>query len=388
MPNKIKWTAHLDTKLFDTFHPINDGVIWDDELKGFGLRVYRSGKKAWYVQLSPHGRKSLSNMPVEKARKTVELYKAKILTGVNPFEELKVERAAIKAKSVTVALAFDKFSNAYLSPKSKSHRDMFRRTMLKYVIPVIGARYPRDVTTKDIVKLLGPHVAERPPTAQKIKVYISKFWNWMLLDADFIDHVDVSPVVPGMTPTTKARTDQLPLQDIRTLYECADGMPNPYSTAWLRLLILAGQRVTETSKLQRLHLQDGVWEMPRDDTKNGLPNKIPLTDRMLKVLDAVPRHNGEFVFSVTGGMSPINVDNLKNQADKASRLDKKWTFHGLRRGISSTMQDLDILPHIISSCMGHAIQGVEAHYQQSALIKQKRDAYLRYEEALFSADCG
>jgi hypothetical protein len=99
--------------------------------------------------------------------------------------------------------------------------------------------------------------------------------------------------------------------------------------------------------LQRLHLQDKVWALPRDDTKNGLPNKIPLTDRMLMVLDLAPRHNGEFIFSVTRGISPINTDNLRHQTVKASKLDKKWTFHGLRRGISSTIQNLAILPHII-----------------------------------------
>jgi hypothetical protein len=105
---------------------------------------------------------------------------------------------------------------------------MFYRTMLNYVIPVIGARYPKDVMIKDIVKLLGPHIAERPPTTEKIKAYISKFRNWMRLDTDFIYHVDGNPVVPGMTPAAKAPTDQLPLKDVRTLSECAGKMPNPY----------------------------------------------------------------------------------------------------------------------------------------------------------------
>jgi hypothetical protein len=41
------------------------------------------------------------------------------------------------------------------------------------------------------------------------------------------------------------------------------------------------------------------------------------------VLDLAPRHNGEFIFSVTRGISPINTDNLRHQTVKASKLDKK-----------------------------------------------------------------
>ena len=70
-----------------------DYVIWDDELPGFGLRVFTSGKRSYLIQYRSAGRSrryTIGQYGVwtpELARKEAKVQLGRVAQGDNPAEE-------------------------------------------------------------------------------------------------------------------------------------------------------------------------------------------------------------------------------------------------------------------------------------------------------------
>ena len=82
-----------------------DYFIWDDELPGFGLRVFASGKRSYLVQYRAGGRTRRYTIgphgvwTPETARKEARVLLGRIAQGDNPAEERQLDHKAIPSKS-------------------------------------------------------------------------------------------------------------------------------------------------------------------------------------------------------------------------------------------------------------------------------------------------
>lgn len=85
----------LSKRTIDNLVHIGNGtnrqIIWDDQLPGFGCRVYPSGKKFFVLSYRIQGRKKLltlgqyGTLTVDQARKQVLKHTASILDGHDPL---------------------------------------------------------------------------------------------------------------------------------------------------------------------------------------------------------------------------------------------------------------------------------------------------------------
>ena len=151
----------LTKRVVDTAEPrAARYTIFDDELKGFGLRVFPSGTKSWVIEYRPDsgGRRTakrrwtLGNagtLTPDEARRAARTKLAKVRLGEDPMSDKVDSRKA--ATIAEIARAFlDDHARAKRKPRTAEH---YRDILERIVLPDLGTMKAEVVTRSDVARL-------------------------------------------------------------------------------------------------------------------------------------------------------------------------------------------------------------------------------------------
>ena len=144
----------------------------------------------------------------------------------------------------------------------------------------------------------------------------------------------------------------------------------------IQMLILTGCRRGEVTGMKwgEVKLEDGVWILPGERSKNHRQHIIPLSrpaHAILQELSEQKRWNGktwisdQYVFSSFGRM---NVQRPRDAVYERSGTSD-WWLHDIRKTVATGMGNLGIAPHVISVVLNHVsvfrmdLQGVTVNVQ-------------------------
>lgn len=130
-----------------------DYIVWDRDLKGFGVKITTTGKKTYlvyYRTLSGQQRKPAIGvhgaLTAEEARQTAKKWIALAVTGKDVSGERQDARAAPLVRDLAERYIKD-YAEAFKKPRScKSDRS----NLLNHVLPLIGTKKVSEVTRADI----------------------------------------------------------------------------------------------------------------------------------------------------------------------------------------------------------------------------------------------
>jgi integrase len=139
--------------------------------------------------------------------------------------------------------------------------------------------------------------------------------------------------------------------------------------------------------------------LPGERTKNKRPHDVPLSKQAQEILKRVPKISNVYVFvngrniTTSRKASMGNFSLLKSQLDllmlDIATKDRneavtilRWQVHDLRRTVSTSMNSLKILPHVVEPLLNHistgAKAGVAGTYNRYTYDDEKRDAVDRW----------
>jgi integrase len=109
--------------------------------------------------------------------------------------------------------------------------------------------------------------------------------------------------------------------------------------------MLTGQRREEVGAMtwDEIDLDNALWTLPRERTKNGLPHEIPLSPEAVTILGRLPRGNGEeFLFGRGRGFKGWSTTKVRldERVAKAGAKVRPWRLHDLRRTAATGMATL------------------------------------------------
>jgi integrase len=193
----------------------------------------------------------------------------------------------------------------------------------------------------------------------------------------------------------KPRTRVLEDSELRAIWAACDDNTYTYPYgAIVKLLLLSGVRENEIARMSWGELiessEDGrLLVVPSERMKGEQddpppPHEIPLTPKMVEILDAIPQFAGPYVFTSSNGQKPINGwGRAKEKIDRLSYVTG-WRFHDLRRTVRTRISAIPAEEHVREALLAHGRRGIQAHYDQHRYRLEKRQLLEAWEKKLLA----
>lgn len=262
-------------------------VIRDADISGFALRVYPSGRKAFFFRYRVGGGRGaqireprvgdLGEITPAQAREIVRDWAAKVRQGGDPMAERESLRQAPRMTEL-----FDRYLADYAAKHKKpsSVRNDIRM-IEKTLRPVFGAKRVASVSRREI-RAFHSGLQDKPYEANRLLALLSKIFSFAADDLEWIARGD-HPVKGIRRFEEKKRKRYLSQAELARLgnalarAEAGDlgRSVSPYAIAMLRLLVMTGARQGEILTLlwDEVNFERSCIEL--SDSKTGKGNLSP-----------------------------------------------------------------------------------------------------------------
>lgn len=142
-----------------------DYVIWDDDLPGFGVRVFASGKRSYVIQYRSNGSSRRFTIGLhgiwtpETARREAKAQLGRVAQGDDPAEEKLEDRNAMTVKELCERYIGDLHAGLIQGKRGRPKKPATISTDVGringHIIPVLGKKRVRDLSKADVTKMMN-----------------------------------------------------------------------------------------------------------------------------------------------------------------------------------------------------------------------------------------
>jgi integrase len=401
----IKLTEKKATRLVNA-SSTKHKIFWDQTLPGFGIRIRPEGART-YVAGGRFGAKHYRPLELGDARKMkFEAARAKArewlafdAEGLDPRTVELARATAEAAKKLererrdghTLDAVADEFIKSKVVGSNEKKPLQRKWKEAKRHVGILTAQWgPRpihDITRPEAVTFIKAKKST-PAEARNLLGVAKQLFSWAR-DQEFGLEINIfADIKPSSILGEKLSRDRyLAKDEVRALWTAVSKLRYPYGPAY-QLLILTGLRLNECAHARwgEIDLKARIWTVPagrmKGKNRTARPHVVPLTNKMVKILDGLPRFAGDYVFTTTGGKKPIALGSkIKNQLDAELKFDEEWENHDLRRTIDTGLTAMaDIKEEVIDAILAHKKPGVKGVYRRHEYVEERRAALERWGE--------
>jgi integrase len=361
-------------------------IIWDEALKGFGLRVTPAGAKSYVVQYrvgrgrnAPSRRITIGRRTPELARKEAQRLLGKVAAGSDPAEARKAE-----ARGMTIAELCDLYLAEGVGHKKPSTIKNDRSRMEHHIRPLIGRlrldkitraeieRMQRDITTGKTAarppeeRRQGGIVHGGPGTAAQAIAVLGAVMSFAVSRG----LRDDNPVRGVKKAPTRKMERFLSETEIARLAEALDQETartgDPYPAAAIKLLLFTGCRRSEIMTLRWADVDFERAFLVLPDSKTGR-KVVYLNAPALAALADLPRQMGNphVICGHREGARYVGLDKVWQRVRNAARLDGV-RLHDLRHSFASIGAGAGLGLPIVGKLLGHTQSATTQRYAHLA----------------------
>jgi integrase len=343
-----------------------DFYLWDNDLKGYGVKVTPAGSRVYLVQYRAGGRTRRvtigkhGNLTEDEARKLAKQLLGQVASGIDPAKERDEKKADVSMGALLL-----EFRDSHIRPKLKTRTAEEYERIIKNHIPVTLSRKPiREVERAQISKL---HHEKRdiPFQANHILAMLSKFFNWCEKNGYRADGSNPCRHIEKFKTEGRERfLSEVELARLGEALEISEREKSAsiFAISAIRMLMLTGARLSEilTLKWDWVNYETQTLNLP--DSKTG-KKTIYLNPPALAVLSALPKlHDNPFVIcGEKDGAHLVNLQKPWRRVRSQAGLDDV-RIHDLRHTFASVAVAGGMSLPLIGKLLGHSQPGTTARY--------------------------
>ena len=284
--------SRITKRLVDSLRANDDGKrikVYDDQLTGFGVVVYPSAKKSFFLEYGARGKQRrltigpYGPLTVENARAKAMSLLGEVVDGADPLQERETRRSMP---------SFAEWADEYLKgvrlrKRQPRHDELYlKRAKERW------ARTPLDQISRRDVEAFMQSIGEKKKTTANrwlasVRACFAAAWR-----ADLIQSNPAMGIKPykESPPRSRVLTDA----EMKKLVEEINKIDDVYVRGAFFMLIETGARKSEVlrARWEDFDLDQALWRIP--SPKAGYPQVMPITESSVDLLRGLPRL-GEFV---------------------------------------------------------------------------------------------
>lgn len=334
---------------------------YDDNLKGFGVRVTSGGTKAFFVEKLINKklcRITLGRYPeltVEMARNKALEMLGQIAMGIDPIAEKRITQM----RNLTLEDVFNEYIHTRKSLKQSTLMN-YKQILTKAFVDWKNKPFlsiTKDKIVKYHEKLGSTHGEAYANLAMRILRALFNFAAGQYEDSQGKSLIPENPV-KHLSQTRawyriKRRQTFIKPHQLALWYNALEQLSNQTLKDYLLLVLFTGLRRQEAATLKWEQIDLMAKTLTIIETKNNESHTLPLSDYLYTLLQQrkVVRSN-DYVFPGTGAAGHI-IEPRKQMAKVTMLSDIQFTVHDLRRTFITIAESLDIPAYALKRLLNH-----------------------------------
>ena len=355
-----------------------NGIYWDADLGGFGLRISPHGTKTYFLQARTKNGRGIkvtlgraSRITAEQARDAARRHLAALDLGRDPAAELKAAREAERERRQAPDLSalWRDFEAKHLPALREKSRAAYSSWWRVHIEPRLGKAKLADVSRAKVEQLHREvAVGSGGPTANRCLAVLSA----LMSHAEKIGLVAANPCRGVKRAKEHARERDLSAAELRRLLAFLAASSAPEARL-IEFLLSTGARKGEAIAARWQDIRDDWWHVPAAVSKSKKAQRKPLNAAALAVLANLDPRGALLFPEVT-----------------PSRLGKWWLstraelglgdchLHDLRHAAASLALNAGVPLAAVGAMLGHGVNSASmtarySHLADEQLAKAARE---------------
>ncbi len=321
--------------------------LYDDQIIGFGLIVYPSGRRSFFVEYGPRGGRrrmtlgSYGALTVDRARDLAKVHLGGVVQGEDPLQR-REERAKVPS--------FGEWVDEYLEAVQRRKKDPSHdRRYLTRTKALWGSRPLPAITTRDVTRQMAVEAERGNTTANRWLASVRSCLTHARQEGLIADNpaLGIKQYREG-PPRARVLSDE----EFARFHAVVEAYPDVFVRLAFQLLRDLGPRKSEVlrARWDDMDLMQGLWRIP--SPKADRPQVIPLSVASVALLRAAPRMGPWVIPGRDPSKARVSLKRPWQDIREAAQLDGV-TIHDLRRTFGLHVSKAAGL-HVASKLLRHS----------------------------------
>ncbi len=390
MPKLAKEIKDIQVRQAKPGDTLSDG-------KGLHLLVDAQGNKRWVLRyVRPDGRRNSiglgsysKSVGLAAARTLAQKARDLLAIGKDPAE---VNKEDSREKKAATRGSFEAVANEWHKHKARGWASetarKAREVLDDYLLPKLGKKPIKDITTADIKPSLLVLHDRAPRLAVKARQYCNQIIDYAIQeglreDGRFLSLRGALPKAPKSHYAAVTKSSGLP-----DLVKAINGISSFQSRAAIQLCLYTASRpgVVVGARWEEIDVESREWHIPADRMKTGNDHITPLPQQVVVLLKQLKQlaDGSEFVFpSSAAKLGHIHRDSL-SKILRENGLVGVTVTHGFRATFRTIARErLRADADVLEAQLAHAKKGeVQAAYDRAQFLEERHDLVQRWADYL------